>query len=392
MDDELGFLYISKHFEPHTRTGRPRVLIVDGHSSHVCWPVIQFALDHDIHIIQLPSKSTHILQPLDVGCFALLQANYERHLREWFAGDPLGLMCKAVFLELLFKARIDTYKQSTVTKAWISAHCWPVDLEYARGLGLKPKMESDVSKEASALDTPVLLRKLAGEAEEAFFGEGKGKGKAVDVPTKRTLFHLVMDTAIAKVTTYRDIIPRATTLTKLRNGKVHRKKVGSRHIGSSRVFTRTELNAGLKRLEEVDKQKREAEQGIATRKRALEERKVQKLALETQWKLDLEEYAIKEGAWRVECTAIEAQWREQRDQARLAHKRPPKKPTLPPKPKRPLKPKGGLTIVEEDLQDTIQQDSEVGEVGEKVDTDSEDEEVVRQLLRDLELDRFAEIV
>ena len=76
MDDELGMLYISQHFEPHTRSGKPRILIVDGHTSHVCWPVIQFALDNDIHMIQLPSKSTHVLQPLDVGCFALLQAAY----------------------------------------------------------------------------------------------------------------------------------------------------------------------------------------------------------------------------------------------------------------------------------------------------------------------------
>ena len=81
MDDELGMLYISQHFEPHTRSGKPRILIVDGHTLHVCWPVIKFALDHDIHMIQLPSKSTHVLQPLDIGCFALLQAPYERNLR-----------------------------------------------------------------------------------------------------------------------------------------------------------------------------------------------------------------------------------------------------------------------------------------------------------------------
>ena len=137
MDDELGLLYISKHFEPHTRTAsaagtgtaagtstptgtainRPRILIVDGHSSHRCWPVVQYALDHNIHMIQLPSKSTHILQPLDVGCFALLQAAYERHLRDWLLMNPLSVICKIDFLELLFNARTEDYSVDTIKKA-----------------------------------------------------------------------------------------------------------------------------------------------------------------------------------------------------------------------------------------------------------------------------------
>ena len=115
--------FISKHFEPHTRTGRQRILIVDGHSSHVCWPVVQFALDHDIHLIQLPSKSTHELQPLDVGCFALLQTSYEKQLRDWLLENPLSVIRKVDFLDLLFKARTETYTIDTVKNAWRASGC-----------------------------------------------------------------------------------------------------------------------------------------------------------------------------------------------------------------------------------------------------------------------------
>ena len=90
MDDELGFEYMKTHFEPYTRGTGPqgteastpptRCLIVDGHSSHIAWKVVKYALDHDIHMICLPSKSTHLLQPLDVGCFGVLQTTYERNL------------------------------------------------------------------------------------------------------------------------------------------------------------------------------------------------------------------------------------------------------------------------------------------------------------------------
>ena len=50
MDGEVGFVYISDHFESMTRNeGKPRILIVDGHSSHIHYLVVQFALNHNTH-------------------------------------------------------------------------------------------------------------------------------------------------------------------------------------------------------------------------------------------------------------------------------------------------------------------------------------------------------
>jgi len=61
MDDELGLEYMKEHFEPYTWCDAPRCLIVDEHSSHVTWQVVKYALDHDIYMISLQSKSTHLL-------------------------------------------------------------------------------------------------------------------------------------------------------------------------------------------------------------------------------------------------------------------------------------------------------------------------------------------
>ena len=88
MDDELGLEYLKKHFEPHTRgSGQPRCLIVDGYSSHIACRVVKFALKYDIHMICLLSKSTHLLQPLDVGCFGVLQTIYEKNLSGKYYGN-----------------------------------------------------------------------------------------------------------------------------------------------------------------------------------------------------------------------------------------------------------------------------------------------------------------
>lgn len=125
-------LYISQHFDHHTRADQPHILIVDGHSSHICWPVIQYALDHNIYMIQLLSQSTHILQPLDVGCFALLQRSYEDHLR-WLNQDLMQPICKVNFLNLLFDVTTQVYTKDIIKSAWKSSSCYPIDLDRARG-------------------------------------------------------------------------------------------------------------------------------------------------------------------------------------------------------------------------------------------------------------------
>ena len=131
MDDELGLEYIKKHFDPYTRDatfksekaedakygGPARCLIVDGHSSHIAWKVVQYALDNNIYVICLPSKSTHLLQPLDVGCFGVLQVTYEKNLTEWFRKKPCGVITKPVFLEILHKTRTEVYTIACITGA-----------------------------------------------------------------------------------------------------------------------------------------------------------------------------------------------------------------------------------------------------------------------------------
>ena len=137
MDDELGFAYISEHFEPATRPkadrhgNRPvRVLIVDGHSSHVHYRVVEFARNHGIYMICLPPHSTHLMQPLDVGCFGLLQCIYQRQLRSWFTANPLALMNKAIFYSLLTATRYEVYTPEVIISAWKNLGCWPINMNY----------------------------------------------------------------------------------------------------------------------------------------------------------------------------------------------------------------------------------------------------------------------
>ena len=46
-----------------------KILIFDGHISHILLQVIDETRNNNIHIILLPAHTTHFLQPLDVGVF-----------------------------------------------------------------------------------------------------------------------------------------------------------------------------------------------------------------------------------------------------------------------------------------------------------------------------------
>ena len=167
--------------------------------------MVQVALDNDIHLIQLPSNSTHELQPLDVGCFALLQISYERQLRDYLLENPLSVIRKADFLELLFKARTETYTMNTVKNAWRASGSWPIDLNKPRRVPdvsakLVEPAESAESLPAHALDTLLLIRKLAPEAEEKMVSE-------LDKGTKRFLFQEFVDITTERLTTHYDIAP-----------------------------------------------------------------------------------------------------------------------------------------------------------------------------------------
>jgi DDE superfamily endonuclease/Tc5 transposase DNA-binding domain len=71
MDSQLGYAWI-KRFEEETKEkglAGTRLLLLDGHESHISFDLVQFAAEHNIDVISYPSHSTHVLQGLDKCMF-----------------------------------------------------------------------------------------------------------------------------------------------------------------------------------------------------------------------------------------------------------------------------------------------------------------------------------
>ena len=60
-------------------TDGPKLLIFDGHVSHITLEIVNSAKKNNVHIICLPSHTTNVLQPLDVAVFKPVKTEWCMH-------------------------------------------------------------------------------------------------------------------------------------------------------------------------------------------------------------------------------------------------------------------------------------------------------------------------
>jgi len=91
-DNSIGLAWL-KRFENATRhkcgARGCRLLVVDGHCSHLNMEWIDFCDKQRVILVIFPPHSTHRLQPLDVGIFSPLATAYSNAL-DTFLRDSLG--------------------------------------------------------------------------------------------------------------------------------------------------------------------------------------------------------------------------------------------------------------------------------------------------------------
>jgi len=73
------------------------MLVIDGHESHVSAAFEAYCKEKNIITVSMPPHSSHLLQPLDVGCFGPLKRAYGREI-EGFMKLLVNHITKAEFL------------------------------------------------------------------------------------------------------------------------------------------------------------------------------------------------------------------------------------------------------------------------------------------------------
>lgn len=76
----------------------------------------------------MPANSSHLLQPLDVGCFAVLKRAYSRVVSD-LARMGYNHIDKINFFENFQRARLETFQPNTIRNSFVATGLKPIDAE-----------------------------------------------------------------------------------------------------------------------------------------------------------------------------------------------------------------------------------------------------------------------
>ncbi|KAH8640697.1 hypothetical protein IG631_03638 [Alternaria alternata] len=126
-NNELGVEWL-KHFNAYTKTrvvGARRLLVFDGHKSHHSLEFQEFCKENNIYTLCMPPHSSHLLQPLDVGCFSPLKRAYSREV-ESLIRHHINHITKLEFLPAFKTAFNRSFTPANICSAFRGAGLVPL--------------------------------------------------------------------------------------------------------------------------------------------------------------------------------------------------------------------------------------------------------------------------
>ena len=128
-NNDLGLTWLEQVFNRYSKPKarrRWRLLIIDGHGSHVTKDFITYCNNNKILLLIFPPHATHTLQPLDVVCFKPLSQNYTKGLDQRIQKTQGWVPVKKTdFFPLFWDAWVKTFTKELVLKAFEATGLFP---------------------------------------------------------------------------------------------------------------------------------------------------------------------------------------------------------------------------------------------------------------------------
>lgn len=131
IDNVIGLDWLKNCFIPSTSShnvGKFRLLILDGHDSHLTPEFDQICKKHDIIPLCMPAHASHLLQPLDVDCFSILKRAYQTLVQD-LCRKGVNHIDKHDLLLFYPQARAKTFKSDICQAAFAGTGLVPLDPE-----------------------------------------------------------------------------------------------------------------------------------------------------------------------------------------------------------------------------------------------------------------------
>ena len=103
-----------------------RLLILDSYSSYIAPEFNLFCKEHLIITLCMPPHSSHLLQPLDVSCFAVLKRSYGQQIRAYIRSG-INYIDKPDFLQAFYTARTEAISKANIQSGFAATGLVPHD-------------------------------------------------------------------------------------------------------------------------------------------------------------------------------------------------------------------------------------------------------------------------
>ena len=124
--NSVTLAWLKEIFLPQTfNNGATRILLCDNHGSHTTVLFMYECYMANVQLIYMPSHSSHILQPLDVGVFSALKRSYRKEITNFSRFVEITPVQRAQFIEYYSKARARTLIPRYITAGWQGAGLYP---------------------------------------------------------------------------------------------------------------------------------------------------------------------------------------------------------------------------------------------------------------------------
>ncbi|XP_063953424.1 tigger transposable element-derived protein 1-like [Lytechinus pictus] len=132
-NSELFLKFMKEHFLPYINgrraAGEPVMLIYDGHKSHVSVPVLQMARANNIVLFVLPAHTSHFLQPLDVGVFSPMKAQYNTSCSRFLRQQPGRVITRYDLCHLIGDAYRCSMNKGNLSAGFRATGIFPLNRE-----------------------------------------------------------------------------------------------------------------------------------------------------------------------------------------------------------------------------------------------------------------------
>lgn len=137
-----------------------RMLILDGHGSHIQLDFLWECRQAKVELLFLPSHSSHILQPLDLDTFAPLKAHYRKCIMDLAQYDDAVPVKKRRFVNCYQQAREEIFNSHYLRVCWKAVGLFPWNPQKALNLSQVHSIlaTSDQTSEPEPPQTPKRLR------------------------------------------------------------------------------------------------------------------------------------------------------------------------------------------------------------------------------------------